>query len=303
MDPTPAHTHAAEDIAGLTDWLRTLPQYLLPTHALSRVVHRATRSTVPWWKELLIGLFRRRFEVALEEAEIEDAAAYPSFNAFFTRALKTDARPLARGKRTLLQPVDGAVCYCGPLEQAPLVAKGHRFDATALLGGSSVRAAPFAGGTVVNLYLSPRDYHRVHMPLAGRLREQVHVPGRLFAVNPPAVRTVPGLFARNERVALLFDTAIGPVAIVLVGALFVGSIETVWAGEITPPHGRDITLTRYADGAELERGAELGRFNMGSTVVMLFPPGRVALADDLDPGRAVRLGEALGTLAPARKKT
>jgi phosphatidylserine decarboxylase len=301
MDPTPAHTRAASDVAGLTDRLRTLPQYLLPTHALSRIVHRATRSTISWWKDLLIDLFCYGFEVAMEEAEVEDRRAYPSFNAFFTRALKADARPLADGDTTLLQPVDGSVCHCGPLEQAALVAKGHQFDATALLGGSQQRAAPFAGGTVANLYLSPSDYHRIHMPLDGRLVEQVYVPGRLFAVNPPAVRTVPGLFARNERVALIFDTAIGPVAIVLVGALFVGSIETVWSGEITPPHRSEIALTRYDDGLgpELKRGEELGRFNMGSTVIMLFPPERIALNADLDPGHPVRLGQPLGELLPA----
>ncbi len=299
MDPTPAHRHAAEDVAGLTDRLRTLPQYLLPTHALSRVVHRATRSRIGWWKDLLIDLFCGGFDVDLEEAEEPNRRAYASFNAFFTRALKADARPLDDDPASLLVPVDGANCYCGPLDDAPLVAKGHRFDATALLGGNLHRAEPFNGGSIANLYLSPRDYHRVHMPLDGRLVELVHVPGRLFAVNPPAVRTVPGLFARNERVVLLFDTAVGRVAVVLVGALFVGSIETPWAGEITPPHRTEITLTRYGKrGPAFKRGDEIGRFNMGSTVILLLPPGAATLRDDLATGQAVRLGQALGTLHP-----
>jgi phosphatidylserine decarboxylase len=277
--------------ATLGDRLRTWPQFALPTHALSRVVHRATRWRTTWWKELLIGSFMHRFGIDLAEAEVNDPAAFPDFNSFFTRALKADARPLADGDDTLLSPVD----------DAPLVAKGHRFGLATLLGGSATRAAPFAGGTVANLYLSPRDYHRIHMPLAGRLVEQVHVPGRLFAVNPPAVRTVDGLFARNERVALLFDTAVGPVAIVLVGALFVGSIETAWGGEVTPPHRSEIGVTRYAatDAPTLARGAELGRFNMGSTVVLLLPPGATELADGLEAGAPVRMGQALGSLASA----
>ena len=289
---------ARDPDASLGDRLRTWPQFLLPTHPLSRVVHRATRCRTTWWKELLIGSFMHRFGVDLGEAEIGDPAAFPDFNSFFTRALKPEARPLAEGDATLLCPVDGAVCFAGALDAAPLVAKGHRFDATALLGGSERRAAPFAGGDVVNLYLSPRDYHRIHMPVRGRLVEQVYVPGRLFAVNPPAVRTVDGLFARNERVALLFETDAGPLAIVLVGALFVGSIETTWAGEITPPHGTEIVVTRHAPGhgPELARGAELGRFNMGSTVILLLPPEVATLADGLTPGAAVRMGQALGTL-------
>ena len=298
MDPNPEEQRAPAASATLSDRLRTWPQFALPTHLLSRIAHWATRCRTAWWKELLIGAFMNRFGITLDDAEIDDPGIFPDFNTFFTRALKADARPFAGGDSTLLQPVDGAVCYCGSLEEAALIAKGHRFDTTALLGGSQQRAAPFIGGTVVNLYLSPSDYHRIHMPLEGRLVEQVYVPGRLFAVNPPAVRTVPGLFARNERVVLLFDTAIGPVAMVLVGALFVGSIETVWSGEITPPHRSEISLTRYDDGTgpELKRGAELGRFNMGSTVIMLFPPDRVRLADGLESGQQVRLGEALGEL-------
>ncbi|MDX1594051.1 MAG: archaetidylserine decarboxylase [Gammaproteobacteria bacterium] len=300
MDPTPAHTRAAEDVAGLTDWLRTLPQHLLPTHALSRVVHRATRSTVGWWKDLLIDLFDGLFDIDLCEAAERNKRAYPSFNAFFTRALQPGARPLEGDGTTLVNPVDGAVCYCGPLDGAPLRAKGHRFGLPELLGGSAERAAPFVGGTVANLYLHPRDYHRVHMPLAGRLVEMVHVPGRLFAVNPPAMRTVTGLFARNERVVLHFETTVGPVAIVLVGALFVGSIETTWGGEITPPHRREVTVTRYPgdSGPTLQRGDELGRFNMGSTVILLLPPGAATLRDGLDADQELSMGRRLGTLHP-----
>jgi len=297
MDPNPAHRHAAEDIAGLTDRLRTLPQYLLPQHALSRLVHRATRCRTTWWKDLLIDLFSARYSVDLNEAETTNPRDFADFNAFFTRALRDGARPAADQPGALLMPVDGAVCRCGPIDIGDAIrAKGHAFDATALLGGSASRAAPFAGGLLANLYLSPRDYHRIHMPLAGRLVEQVHVPGRLFAVNPPAVRTIPGLFARNERLALIFDTALGPLAIVLVGALFVGSIETVWSGEVAPPHGHEVTVTRYAEASapDLARGAELGRFNMGSTVIVLFPPNAVELAAELDPGRSVRLGQLLG---------
>jgi phosphatidylserine decarboxylase len=250
----------------------------------------------------LIRQFARRFRVTLDEALEPDAGAYADFNAFFTRALKPGARPVAPGDRTVCCPVDGAVSQIGLAEVDTLLqAKGRTFSLTALLGGDLERARPFQGGAFATLYLSPRDYHRIHLPLAGQLREMVHIPGKLFSVSPLTTRMVPALFARNERVATLFDTPAGPMALVLVGAINVSSIETVWAGTITPPLGTTIRRWSYppnGDGAvRLDKGAELGRFNMGSTVILLFGRGAVRWETEIRPGAAVRMGQRLGKVA------
>jgi phosphatidylserine decarboxylase len=255
-----------------------------------------------WFKDLLIRQFARRFRVTLDEALEPDAGAYADFNAFFTRALKPGARPVAPGDRTVCCPVDGAVSQIGLAEADTLLqAKGRTFSLTALLGGDLERARPFQGGAFATLYLSPRDYHRIHLPLAGQLREMVHIPGKLFSVSPLTTRMVPELFARNERVATLFDTPAGPMALVLVGAINVSSIETVWAGPITPPLGTTIRRWSYppnGDGAvRLDKGAELGRFNMGSTVILLFGQGAVRWETEIRPGAAVRMGQRLGKVA------
>jgi phosphatidylserine decarboxylase len=279
------------------DRLMAALQGLLPHHILSRCAGALAGSRLAPVRAPMIGLFRRAYGVDLAEALEPDPGRYPSFNAFFTRALRPEVRPVTPEVGAVASPVDGAVSAAGTIAgDALLQAKGREYGLTELLGGSPERAVPFEGGSFVTLYLSPRDYHRVHMPLAGRLTETVHVPGRLFAVNPPAVRAVPRLFARNERVAALFDTEAGPMAVVLVGALLVGSIETVWAGRVTPPRGREIRSWVPEAEVRLTRGAELGRFAMGSSVIVVFPPGRVRWDDALAPGAELRMGRRIGAV-------
>ncbi len=285
--------------APLSDRLRYWAQSLLPQRLLTRLTYRVTRVRTPWVKDVLIRAFVHHFRVNLDEALAADPRAYMDFNAFFTRALKPGARPLAPGDRVVCCPVDGAISQIGSAEADTLVqVKGRGFSLTALLGGDPERAQPFLGGSFATLYLSPRDYHRIHMPLAGRLREMAHVPGKLFSVSPLTARLVENLFARNERVVALFDTPAGPMALVLVGAINVASIETVWAGSVTPPLGKTIRRWSYPadeDGAvRLDKGAELGRFNMGSTVILLFGPGAVRWEPELQAGTVVRMGQRLG---------
>jgi phosphatidylserine decarboxylase len=277
------------------DRLRAALLTLLPHHPLSRGAGALARSRWAPVRTPMIALFRRAYGVDLAEAAEADPRRYPTFHAFFTRALAPGARPIPAGAGEIACPIDGAVSAAGAIAgDALLQAKGREFGLTDLLGGSPERAAPFEGGDFATLYLAPRDYHRVHMPLAGRLVETVHVPGRLFAVNRASVRGVPRLFARNERVAALFETAAGPMAVVLVGALLVGSIETVWAGRVTPPRGREVRAWVPDAELRLDKGEELGRFAMGSTVILLFAPGRVLWDERLVPGRAVRMGARIG---------
>jgi len=285
--------------ATLSDQLRNLPQYLLPQRLLTRLTYRLTRIRLSWFKDRLIRRFIRSFQVDLNEALEPDASAYPDFNAFFTRALKPGARPVAVGDQVVCSPVDGAVSQIGKAQADTLLqAKGHAFSLTALLGGEKERALPFLDGAFATLYLSPRDYHRIHMPLAGQLRQMVHVPGRLFSVSPLTTRMVPDLFARNERVIALFDTVAGPMAVVLVGAINVASIETVWAGAITPPLGTAIRCWTYpSTGAgviKLDKGVELGRFNMGSTVILLFGRDKVDWEPRVQASGVLRMGQRLG---------
>jgi phosphatidylserine decarboxylase len=276
-------------------------QRCLPTHLLSRVVHWFMRLQIGWLKNLVIRRFMAGFGISLDEAEIRDPAQFRSFNDFFTRALQPDARPLPQDPKALASPVDGRIYQLGRVEYGRIFqAKGQSFDATTLLGGDVQRAAPFLNGGFATIYLAPYNYHRIHAPLDCRLREMVYVPGRLFSVNPATTRALPGLFARNERVACLFDTAVGPMALVMVGALFVGSIETVWAGEVTPPPRKAVDVTVYPEtgrhAVTLARGAELGRFNMGSTVILLFGPRAVEWARELAPETPVRMGQPIGRL-------
>ena len=270
-------------------------QYLLPHHLLARPVYRLTRVRWRPFKDLLIRVFANHFQVDLGEAQSPEPSAYPHFNAFFTRELRPGARPIAGPELAVVSPADGVLSQLGTISEGRIFqAKGHEYTLLELLGGDTERTAPFQGGGFATVYLSPGDYHRVHMPLAGRLREMVHVPGRLFSVNPVTTRSVPRLFARNERVLCLFDGLSGPMAVVLVGAIFVGGIETVWAGEITPRRG-PLPPVRYdTEAVHLDRGAELGRFNMGSTVILLFPPGMVRWDSALIPGTRVRMGGRLG---------
>jgi phosphatidylserine decarboxylase len=272
-------------------------QYLLPQHGLSALMYRVARWRWPPFKDALIGWFVRRYRVDMSLAAESDPRVYPSFNAFFTRSLKPGARPIAADPTALLCPADGILSQMGELRDGALLqAKGHSYTALDLLGGDARAAASFAGGAYVTIYLSPRDYHRVHMPLSGNLAAMTHVRGRLFSVNAVTARAVPGLFARNERVVCHFDTQIGPMAVILVGAIFVGSMETVWAGQVTPSPRDGARTTPGA--VRLGRGEEMGRFNMGSTVILLLPPGAVKLDPGIAAGDSLCVGQALGRLIP-----
>lgn len=290
---TPRHN------ANLLDHSFALPQRLLPHHALSAGAHWLTRIKRKPVKNVMIRGFRRAFNIDLDEAVVSQHQQFTSFNDFFTRELKPNARPIAAGDNTLVSPADGAISQTGKIAGERIFqAKGRSFTLTELLGGDSALAQQFHGGDFATIYLSPRDYHRVHMPLAGKLTRMRHIPGRLFSVNARTTRAVNRLFARNERVVCVFDTAIGSVALILVGALFVASMETTWHGAVTGKKRR-ITDWNYAsaDAPQFTRGDEMGRFNMGSTVVLLFGKDCVDFdAAATQPAHSVKMGEALGSL-------
>jgi len=281
----------------VSDRLAVLPQYLLPKQALTRFAGWVAGARWGGATTALIRWFIGRYGVDMAEAAQADPAAYASFNEFFTRALRPGVRPLASAD--LICPVDGAISQFGAIHEGRIFqAKGHDYSATALLGGDAALAAHFHGGHFATLYLSPKDYHRIHMPCAGRLLRMVHVPGELFSVNPTTARGVPGLFARNERVVCVFDAEHGPWVMVLVGATIVGSMATVWHGVVNPPRPGGLREWAYQDQAiDLPRGAEMGRFLLGSTVVMLFPTGRLRFNPDWAPGGALQMGQAMATRA------
>ncbi len=277
------------------DNLFVISQYLTPQHALSRAIGMLADSRHPMIKDTFINWFAQRYQVNLGEALRENPRDYHSFNDFFTRELKPGARTIAAGEQVLACPVDGAVSQLGDIEYGQIFqAKGHSFSVIDLLGGSMERAKPFMGGKFATIYLSPKDYHRIHMPLTGTLREMIYVPGKLFSVNPLTAENVPRLFARNERLVTIFDTQVGPVAIVLVGAMIVAAIETVWSGQVAPPT-RTLKTTRYDNQQPvcLNKGEEMGRFKLGSTVVLAFGPDAIAWDKDLAPAASVRLGQPL----------
>ncbi len=269
-------------------------QHLVPQRALTQLAGRLARSKRAWIKKPFIKLFAKAYKVNMAEAERENLSDYHSFNDFFCRALKPEARPIAPAP-ALACPADGAVSQYGKINDGQIFqAKGHSYSATALLG-SEREAEHYQHGEFATIYLSPSDYHRVHMPLTGRLLRMRYIPGELFSVNTLTTEHVPGLFARNERVVCLFETAIGEVAVILVGAMIVGSVETVWAGTVAPNDKREVTEWRYEDDRiVLEQGDELGRFKLGSTVVMLFPQGGVNWGDVMGEGSAVRMGDGIG---------
>jgi phosphatidylserine decarboxylase len=279
----------------LLDRLSALLQALLPQHTLARVVYVLARARTRWLKNLLIRAFVRAFAVDLGDAEHTEPTAYPTFNAFFTRALRPAARPLPASPELLACPVDGTVSQAGEIDGDRLFqAKGQRYALRALLADDAALAAQFGDGSFATIYLAPHNYHRIHMPAAGTLREMIYVPGRLYSVNAGTERAIAGLFARNERVLCLFDTAAGPLAVVLVGALIVGSMQTAWHGEVRAAP-RQIRRWSYAEPRpQLGRGAELGRFNVGSTVILLYGPGRVQWDPAIRAGAPVRLGQVLG---------
>ncbi|VWX55514.1 phosphatidylserine decarboxylase [Burkholderiales bacterium 8X] len=281
----------------MSDRLPVLPQYLFPKKRLTSFagwVAGKERGAVTHW---IIRRFVAKYDVNMAEALQSDMAGYASFNDFFTRALKAGARPIA--ETDLVSPVDGAISQFGTIEGDQIFqAKGHRYTTTALVGGDEQLAARFAHGSFATLYLSPRDYHRIHMPCDGRLSRMIYVPGDLFSVNPTTARGVPGLFARNERVVCVFETARGPMVLVLVGATIVGSMATVWHGVVNPPRGGEIREWTYDDPSiEIKKGEEMGRFLLGSTVVMLFPAPPIRFNADWAPTRPVRLGEPMASYA------
>jgi len=273
--------------------------YVLPHRLLSSLARRLAYSTHPGVKQWLIDTVVRKFGVNLAEAAQSDPTAYPSFNAFFTRALKPGARQADPDPRTLVMPADGRISQLGAIVDGRIFqAKGQSFTAAELLGDEAA-ALPFREGLFATVYLSPRDYHRVHMPWTGTLRETVHMPGRLFSVGPAAVQGVAGLFARNERLVCHFDTDFGPMVSVMVGALLVSGVETVWSGVEIPAYGDRITRKDYrGQNITLERFAEMARFNYGSTVIVLLPPGVAEFAPQLQAESAVTLGEPLAKLRP-----
>lgn len=272
-------------------------QHLLPQHFLSRQVHRLARSRVKPLKNALIGAFVRHFRPDMSDAADPEPRDYPSFNAFFTRSLHPGSRPCDPDPRALVSPVDGTVSQIGRIEGHSLLqAKGHEYSVEALLGGSQPWSERFAGGSFATLYLAPYNYHRIHMPAAAALAAAWFIPGRLFSVNAATAAAVPRLFARNERVICAFEEDGFAFALALVGALFVGSIATVWHGEVTPCSPRratELPLDAARAPRRLERGAELGRFNMGSTVILLLPPEAADWLPGLQPGSAVRVGQTL----------
>jgi phosphatidylserine decarboxylase len=274
-----------------------LLQHLLPKRALTEFVGRLAAARAGGLTTAAIRAFIRRYGVEMGEAADGRAEAYASFNDFFTRALREGARPMARADWVC--PVDGAISQLGPIEGGRIFqAKGQSYDSLALLGGDATAAQVFQNGQFATIYLSPRDYHRIHMPCAAELRRMVHVPGSLYSVNPATARAIPGLFARNERVVCHFDTVHGPLALVLVGATIVGSMATVWHGQVNPPRPREARQWHYAPGqVRLEQGQEMGRFLLGSTVVLLWPPGVAAFNPDWIAQRPVRLGEAMARRA------
>ncbi|WP_329742997.1 archaetidylserine decarboxylase [Dyella sp. A6] len=272
-------------------------QYALPHRFLSRLVYWGTRWTLAPWKNWLIGTVVRNYQVDMAEAAQPDPRAYPHFNAFFTRTLKPGARQADSSPSALLSPADGRISQAGPIVDGRIFqAKGQDYTAAELLGGDAAAAAPYRNGRFVTVYLSPRDYHRVHMPLQGTLRETVHVPGRIFSVAPFAVEAIPRLFARNERLVCHFDGEHGPFVVVMVGAILVSSVATVWDGLVIPPYAPSIRRKSFeGQHITLERFAEMARFNMGSTVIMLLPEGMAEL-DALQPQQPVRVGQRLGQL-------
>ena len=285
----------------MSDRLKVTAQYLIPKQALTVLAGKLASARAGGLTTRVIRWFVGRYGVNMAEAANPDIASYPSFNEFFTRPLKPGARPLADAD--YICPVDGAISQFGRIERDQIFqAKGHSYSTHALVGGDRDLAIQFQDGEFATLYLSPRDYHRIHMPCDGRLTRMIYIPGDLFSVNPTTARGVPGLFARNERVVCVFENDAGPFVLTLVGATIVGSMATVWHGVVNPPRPgtlREWSYPERGEGAvQLARGAEMGRFLLGSTVVLLFPKNTLRFNPEWAPGRAIRMGEAMG-LAPA----
>ncbi|AFT67550.1 archaetidylserine decarboxylase [Cycloclasticus sp. P1] len=279
------------------DKLFILLQHILPKHSLSALMHKLARCKTPWVKQFIINTVIKQFGVNMSEAAQPDPEAYESFNAFFTRQLREDARPLEHDDTTIASPVDGTISQMGSIENGELFqAKGKSFNLSALLGNDSL-SSEFEDGQFTTVYLSPKDYHRIHFPVDGTLKKMVHVPGELFSVNQTTVEAIDELFARNERVIAFFDTPAGPMAMVMVGAIFVSSIETVWYGEVTPPRHNQIRQWQYSDNKQqYKKNDEMARFNMGSTIVMLYGKDKITWAENLAAGDAVQYGQVIAKI-------
>ncbi|MFT5712581.1 MAG: phosphatidylserine decarboxylase [Glaciecola sp.] len=281
----------------MLDWFKIRVQYILPKHLVSRMVGWLAAAEAGALTQFLIRAFIKAFKVDMSEAKYSEPTHYNTFNAFFTRQLKDDLRPIDDNEKQLCHSVDGRVSQFGKIiGDAIFQAKGHNYSLTTLLGGKPELASAFKGGDFATIYLSPKDYHRIHMPIDGKLTDMLHIPGELFSVNPLTAANVPGLFARNERVVTIFNTPAGKVAIVLVGATIVASIETVWAGNITPPAGKTVQHWQYEEqDIQLNKGDEMGRFKLGSTIIVCFEPNAVEFTD-LQAGMLTRLGEPFAVL-------
>ncbi len=278
----------------MSDRSAVLPQYILPKQALTVLAGKIAGAQAGHLTTRLIRWFVARYNVNMDEAANSDIASYQSFNEFFTRPLRDGVRPLA--KADFICPVDGAISQFGAIERDQIFqAKGHHYSTTALVGGDAELAAKFQDGSFATLYLSPKDYHRIHMPCDGKLTRMIYVPGELFSVNPTTARGVPGLFARNERVVCVFETKQGPLVLTLVGATIVGSMATVWHGIVNPPRTGQVREWQYRDKPVMfKKGEEMGRFLLGSTVVMLFPKNTLTFNPDWSPTRAIKMGEMMG---------
>lgn len=284
------------------DKIKIALQYIMPKHLVSRLVGKLAAAELGAVTTAGIKWFIKQYKIDMSEAAQSEPEAYKTFNAFFTRALKPGVRPLSQDQNYIVHPVDGAISQCGPINDGQIFqAKGHEYSSLALLGDQADDAKRFEDGDFATIYLAPKDYHRIHMPVTGTLSKMTYVPGDLFSVNPLTAANVPGLFARNERVVAIFETEIGPIAMVLVGATIVASIETVWAGTITPPGSKKVFTWDYpTEGPEaltLEKGAEMGRFKLGSTVVMLFAKDALdEFADGVVPKAVTRMGQTFAKI-------
>ena len=277
------------------DKFKIAMQYAMPKHFVSRMVGKLAAAKAGALTTTLIKLFIKQYKIDMNEAQYSDPAHYKTFNEFFTRPLKEGVRPLTTDDSIITHPVDGAISQLGAIVDGQLIqAKGHDYSLQALLGGSEQDTAPFLGGEFATIYLAPKDYHRIHMPIDGTLSKMIYVPGDLFSVNPLTAQNVPNLFARNERVVAIFDTEIGPLAMVLVGATIVASIETIWAGTVTPPAGKDVFSWNYPTSGDnsiiLKKGDEMGRFKLGSTVILAWGADKADILDDQKPGTVTRMG-------------
>lgn len=283
------------------DKFKIAMQYAMPKHFISRMVGKLAAAKAGGLTTALIKLFIKQYKIDMSEAKYPDPAHYKTFNEFFTRPLKEGIRPLAEEKGIIAHPVDGAISQLGDVVDGQIIqAKGHDYSLQALLGGNEDDTVPFLGGKFATIYLAPKDYHRIHMPIDGTLSKMIYVPGDLFSVNPLTAQNVPNLFARNERVVAIFETDIGPLAMVLVGATIVASIETIWAGTVTPPAGKDVFSWNYPTKGDnaitLKKGEEMGRFKLGSTVILAWGANQAEFLSDQHPETVTRMGTPFATI-------